>query len=96
MARDLTLLSNASATGSWFTWDGGRGTFVVSGTVGGSSIALEMKGANDVATPVGTDVTFTALPGIGNFDLPPCQIRCAVTGGTPSALYARAIKNGEL
>ena len=96
MARSITLLSNASATGDWFAWDGGRGTFMVEGTVGGSSIALQVRGPNGGAIAVGAEVTFDSLPGIGNFDLPPGEIRCAATGGAPGALYASAQKIGEV
>lgn len=95
MARNITLLSDASATGAWFAWDGGRGSFMAEGTPGGATLALEVRGPNGGGIPVGADTTFAALPGIGNFDLPPCRIRCAVAGGTPAALHASATRIGE-
>lgn len=86
----VVLLSNESATGGSKPWPGGRGTFSVAGTFGGATATLEMLGP-DGATwfAVGTDTTKTQA-GAGNFDLPPCLLRVALTGGTPSGMYARA------
>ncbi len=36
MATGIVLASNASATGSWFFWPGGRGEFRVEGTFPGT------------------------------------------------------------
>ncbi|MGE3907511.1 MAG: hypothetical protein AB7F36_16285 [Reyranellaceae bacterium] len=95
MARNITLLSGASATGDWFAWDGGRGSFMAEGTAGGGSIVLQVRGPNGGAIAVGGETTFEALPAIGNFELPPGQIRAAVSGGSPSGLHASARKIGE-
>lgn len=86
----VELLNNASATGTGKLWAGGRGTFQVRGTFGGTSASLEYL-ADDSATwlTVGTDTTKTAA-GLGNFDLPPGRLRVSLTGGTPSAMFARA------
>ena len=95
MARSFDLLSNAAATGSPFNWPGGRGTFVVDGTFAGATVtlsAISPDGSNYVS--VGSDAALTA-EGMVNFDLPPTKIKAVVSGGSPSALYAKATKIGE-
>ena len=84
------LLSNASATGTAQAWPGGYGVFTAAGTFGGSTVTFQFLGP-DATTwiAVGSDTTLTAAGG-GAFLLPPGTIRAAVSGGTPSALYAQA------
>jgi hypothetical protein len=87
--QDKTLINNAAATGAATTWDGGDGEFAVSGTFGGATVSLQELGPDGVTwQDVGTDTTLTAAGG-GGFRIGPNQIRAAVTGGTPSAIYAR-------
>lgn len=82
------LLSNASATGAEASWTGGRGLLVLAGTVGGATIRLQYLGPDGVTwLPAATDLTAV---GMVAFDLPPGRIRAAVSGGSPSGLYARA------
>lgn len=84
------LLSNESATGSVVQWGGGTGVFAVAGTFGGTSASLQFLGPDGSTwIEAGTDTTKTAAGG-GVFVLPPCRIRCALTGGTPSGMYAQA------
>lgn len=91
----VTLLSNASATGSAKAWPGGRGTFSVVGTFAGATASLEYLGPDSSTwLTVGTDTTKTAN-GLGNFDLPPGQIRASITGGPPSGVYAVAARVPE-
>ena len=54
MATAITLVSNASATGSWFAWPGGRGEFRVEATFGGGTVKLQCKGPNGTALRGGT------------------------------------------
>jgi len=87
----VDLLSNASATGSDLTWPGGRGTFLVAGTFGGSVVKLQVLGPDgSTYIDAGAYTTLTAA-GAGNFDLPQGKIRAAVVGGSPSGLYAVAV-----
>ena len=89
-ASRVDLLTNASSTGSGFIWPGGRGTFLVSGTFGGAIVSLQVLGPDSSTwIDAGSYTTFTAN-GVGNFDLPQGKIRAAVTGGSPSGLYAIA------
>lgn len=86
------LLDNASATGSAVIWGGGRGVFTASGTFGGATVSLEALGPDGA-----TYVSMAGVPALTNngsvsFEHPPGKIRAAVTGGAPSALYARAEK----
>ena len=92
MSDRIDLISNGSATGVAQSWPGGRGSFAVAGTFGGTTVSLQLLGPDGATwTDVGPDVTLTAA-GVGNFELPPSDIRAAVTGGTPSGLYATAIQ----
>lgn len=89
------LLEDASETGEWKLWPGGRGSFSAAGTFDGATVALQTKGPDGI-TPInlGSATDFTEA-GIGNFLLPPSEIRAAVTGGSnPSGLYANAVHVG--
>ncbi len=88
------ILSNAAATGDAIDWGGGKGCFsVYSGTFNGATAKLQWS-PNDGTTWLDVDrsgdtyVTFTAA-GAGNFELPACMIRVAISGGPPSAMYAK-------
>lgn len=89
MAVGITLLSNASATGNWVAWPGGRGEFRVQATWGGGEVKLQCKGPNGTEQDVGTDVTLDADGG-GIFELGAGEIRAAVT--TATAVYAVALR----
>jgi hypothetical protein len=88
MATAITLVSNASATGAWFPWPGGRGEFRVEGTFPGT-VKLECKGPNGTAQDVGSDTTLTAAGG-GIFELGAGEIRCNIA--TATAVYAMALR----
>lgn len=88
MATAITLASNASATGEWFAWPGGRGEFRVQGTFPGT-VKLECKGPNGAAQDVGVDTTLTASGG-GIFELGAGEIRCNIA--TATAVYAVALR----
>jgi hypothetical protein len=95
---DYRLLEAAAATQTDLTdWPGGRGTFSVwAGTFSGATVKLQwsMDGGTtwqDVDASGDTYVTKTAV-GSGNFELPICKIRAAITGGPPSGIYASALR----
>lgn len=88
-----TLLSNGSANGSAVAIRGGEYMFVAEGTVGGSTISLQVQNPNgnwvDVQVYTGAIVKFTVLPANQTaIDLPASNVRCACTGGTPSGINA--------
>jgi hypothetical protein len=89
----LDLIVNGAATGVAQMWQGGRGTFFVDGTFSGATIKLQAQmpiGTTSTWVDVGPNVTLTAA-GIGNFELPPLNIRAAVVDGPPSGVYASVI-----
>lgn len=94
MARraQLTLLSNASATGSGVDWPGGRGMFFAEGTFGGGSVAIEQKTPNGTWVPIyntaGSAISASAAGGYA-FEAPAGQIRAKVA--TATAVYAYAV-----
>lgn len=85
MKTSYTLLSNASATGDWFPWPGGKGDFRVEATFGGGSVTLQCKGPNGTAIAV-SSVTTLSANGRAVFELAAGEIRAAVT--TATAAYA--------
>lgn len=92
-AERLTLLSNATATGSAATWRGGKGTFMAEGTFNGATIKLQQKSANGTWIDVGGAVSFNTNDQ-AEFDIPAGQIRAAVSGGSsPTGLYAYALRH---
>jgi hypothetical protein len=88
MAVGIVLASNASATGDWVAWPGGRGEFRVEGTFGGGTVKLECKGPNGTAQDVGTDTTLSADGG-GIFELGAGEIRANIA--TATGVYAMAL-----
>ena len=88
MAVGIVLASNASATGDWVAWPGGRGEFRVEATWGGGTVKLQCKGPNGTAQDVGTDTTLTADGG-GIFELGAGEIRANVA--TSTGVYAMAL-----
>jgi hypothetical protein len=89
MAVGIVLASNASATGAWIPWPGGRGEFRVEATFGGGTVKLQCKGPNGTAQDVGTDTTLTSSGG-GIFELGAGEIRCNIA--TATAVYAMALR----
>lgn len=86
----VELLSNASASSDWKIWPGGRGRFDVVAAFGGGNVKLQYKGP-DGSTAI--DHTTISANGGAEFNLPPCQIKAAVT--TATAVYATATHIGE-
>ena len=92
--KRLTLLSNAAATGDWMDWPGGIGTFAVVGTFGGATITLEFLGPDGTtAVAIGGETTLLAN-GVANAEIAAGKVRAAVSGGTPSGIYADFIGMG--
>jgi hypothetical protein len=87
------LLSNDSATGTQVRWSGGSGVLTAAGTFGGATLSLQYLAA-DQATWVNVDSTNGVLTANGafGFRLPAGYIRAALTGGAPSAMYARVAR----
>lgn len=81
------LADNASSTGDWVLWLGGKGTFFVTITGTAGTVTLEVLGA-DGATEftAGSETTLTA-DGWGNFEAAPCWIRAAID--TATGVYAK-------
>ena len=87
----LDLISNGTVTGNAFIWRGGRGHFAAAGTFGGSTVKLQFLGPDGSTwIDAGTYTTLTSSGG-GNFDLPECQIRASISGGSPSGIFAVAV-----
>lgn len=97
--NSYTLVNGASATGSPIGIKGGEYLFTAEGTVGASTISLQIQTIagswTDVQVFTGAKVSFTALPGNQTgIVLPACSVRCAMTGGTPSGISAYLIGLG--
>lgn len=87
----INLLSNEAATGAQVLIGvGGVYQFTAAGTFGGATLTLQILGPDGTTWfAAGTDATLTAAGGciveLGNDSI----VRAAVTGGSPSALFAR-------
>ena len=86
-ANTIPLLVNANATGSAQDWDGGRAVFMVEGTISGATLQLQYQSPQGTWLAV-SGASATAAGASAAVEVPPGQVRCLVTGGTPSALYA--------
>jgi len=98
-SNKYTLASNLSATGPSVMIPGGEYFFSAEGVAGGSTISLQIQSLNgtwgDVAMFTGSAVKTVTLPfSQTGIDLPAGNIRMAVTGGAPSALYASLVGIG--
>lgn len=93
-----SLASNLSATGAAVSIPGGEYIFSAEGTVGGSTISLQVQSPNGTwsdASSWGAAVKTLTLPfAQTHIDLPACKVRMAVTGGAPSALFASLVGIG--
>lgn len=93
-----TLASNASATGSAVAIKGGQYMFMAEGTVGGATVTLQVRAPSGTwsnVTSYDTAVSATALPYADSpIDLPAGDVRVALTGGTPSAIFAYLVGLG--
>lgn len=89
----VTLLNNASATGTAVEWPGGPGRVSVSGTVSGAVITLKVLGADgSTYDTVSAETTFSATGTAGFYLESGATIIMDVTGGSPSGLYATAYR----
>lgn len=94
-----TLLTAGNATGNAVAIKGGEYQFMVDGTVGASTISLQLQSPSgvwmDAQVFTGSVVKFTTLPGNQTgIDLPAGNVRCACTGGTPSGINAYLVGLG--
>jgi len=97
--NQYVLASNLSATGSAVAVKGGEYHFMVEGTVSGATISLQIQTPNGTWSPIaifsGSVVSTTTLPySQACIALPAGNVRMAVTGGSPSALYAYLVGVG--
>lgn len=92
-ALDLLDAAGRTTTGNDMIWPGGDGTLFVDSTgFNGATVTLQAKLPAGSYAAVGSNTTFTAA-GLGNFYLPPCTIRVAISVATPSAaVFARAVR----
>lgn len=83
-----TLLSNASATGSFVQWDGGHATLRCDGTW--STASLQLQESPDGSTGKAQDVSDVTLnstvQGMSDIPLSASFYRVVVTGGPPSGM----------
>lgn len=87
---NLTLLSNAAATGSAAAWQGGRGLFTAEATWGGGTVKLQFKTLNSTTWVDADGISLTA-DGSKVFELPRGEIRANVATATAVYAYAHPI-----
>lgn len=97
--QSYTLLSAGNATGAAVDVKGGEYIVFFDGTIGGSTISLQIQSPSgtwiDVDVFTGATVKYTALPRAQTgIDLPAGKVRCALTGGSPSGINAYLVGLG--
>lgn len=99
LATAATSTATGVNSGNGVQVSGGEYQFMVDGTVGSSTISLQIKSPSgvwmDAQVFTGSVVKFTTLPANQTaIDLPAGLVRMAATGGTPSGLNAYLIGLG--
>lgn len=94
-----TLLQNGSATGSAVSIKGGEYMVYFDGTLSGATISLQTQSPNgtwvDVEVFTANAVRYSSTPrSQTGIDLPACNVRCALNGGSPSGIYAYLVGLG--
>jgi hypothetical protein len=97
--NSYTLAASASATGAAVAVKGGEYLFCVDGTPGGATAQLQILMPNGTWSPVAVFsnslVSTTTLPfAQTGVDLPACNVRVALNGGTPSGVNAYLVGLG--
>lgn len=97
--NQYALLENGNATGNAVAIKGGEYMVFFNGTIGGSTISLQVQSPSgawiDVDVFTGSTVKYTALPrSQTGIDLPAGNVRVALTGGTPSGINAYLVGLG--
>lgn len=88
--QGVVLLKNATATGSFVTWSGGRTALVIVASAYGTTVNLSLlgpDGTSEIAINSATIAANSATP----YDLPAGQYRIKITGGTTTAMYANLV-----
>lgn len=88
--ESITLLSNASATGSASTAKGGTYIWAAEGTFGGATLQLQAAAPNGTYTNI-TGAALTAAGFISVLIGVNASVKVTVTGGSPSALYSSLV-----
>lgn len=94
-----TLLSNGSATGAAIPIKGGEYIVYFDGTLTGATISLQTQSPNgtwmDVEVFTANPVRYTSTPrSQTGIDLPAGNVRCALSGGSPTGIYAYLVGLG--
>jgi len=90
---NYSLLANGSATGAAVRIAGGEYMLNAEGTAGGATVALQMQTSNGTwanvnAVGATSAIASATLPYMATqIYLPPCTVRAALTGGSPSGIY---------
>lgn len=87
----VTLVENASATGSAKQWPGGKGVFMAEATFGGGTVKLQTQTPN--GTWIDVDGASVTAAGMKVFDLGPCQIRANIATATAVYAYAAVVND---
>jgi len=87
--EELTLLNNATATGSFVTAKGGTYIWEAEGTFSSATLQLQARNANGTATDI-AGATLTANGFVSVLLGANAQVRVAVTG-SPTAMYSSLV-----
>lgn len=85
----VTLLSNATATGQYVQFTGGRAALVIVATGWGTTVDLTLLGP-DGTSQIKMNAANIAANSANSYDLPAGQYRITITG-SPTAMYAKLV-----
>ncbi|SFH96573.1 hypothetical protein [Planctomicrobium piriforme] len=79
----------ADGNSTAFDWPGGVGVMIANSTFGSGTVKLQMSPDDPTGTPTNwVDVTSISMTAAGTvrFELPPCKVRCVLSGSTAASL----------
>jgi len=90
----IRLLDNVTGAGNGSAkrWDGGKGSFIIQGTFGGTTAELQFQTPEGVWIAVSSATSTIGANAHAEFEIPKGQLRAVLTGGTPSVMFADAVR----
>lgn len=87
--QSITLLTNATATGSYVQFSGGRAALVIVATGFGTTVNLSLLGPDGTSVITMNAANITTNSAV-SYDLPAGSYRITITGA-PTAMYAKLV-----
>lgn len=89
-SQAATLLTNATATGLYVSYSGGRTALVIAASAYGTTVNLQLLAPDGTTNITMNASTINANSAVA-YDLPAGQYRIFCSGGTTTAMYAKLV-----